>query len=89
MMNRLKFEIQERIIWKYVEPVMHVLCLSIAIGLTISSIKSDFINPSPRDPMCVWHTYPLQCTIEEDPNCRGSDKGGGAHKSFEFVYMLY
>lgn len=85
---RLKFEIQERIIWKYVEPIMHVLCFSVAFGLTIGSLKSDFINPSPTDPMCVWHTYPAQCTIEEDPNCRGSDKGGEAHKSFEFVYKF-
>lgn len=85
---RLKFEIKEQTICKYVEPVMHILCFSIAIALTIGSLNSDFINPSPTDPMCVWHTYPAQCTIEEDPTCRGSDKGGEALKSFEFVYKF-
>lgn len=61
---RLKFEIQERIIWKYVEPVMHVLCFSVAFGLTSGSINQIrlYQSKSNRSDVCLEY---LSCTVHD------------------------
>ena len=84
---RLRFGMNDLIFSTRVEPILCLLSLGISIGLTIGAFnKGDVINPSPTDPFCVPYSYPMNCTKETNPDCRG--ESGSNRGSFDLVYRL-
>lgn len=84
---RLRFGMDDKNFSIRVEPVLCLLSLGISIGLTIGAFnKGDIINPSPTDPFCVPYSYPMNCTKETNPDCRG--ESGSNRGSFHLVYRL-
>lgn len=84
---RLRFGMDDLIFSFRVEPILCLLSLGISIGLTIGAFnKGDIINPSPTDPFCVPYSYPMNCTKETNPDCRG--ESGSNRGSFDLLYRV-
>lgn len=84
---RLRFGMDDLFFSIRVEPILCLLSLGISIGLTIGAFnKGDIINPSPTDPFCVPYSYPMNCTKETNPDCRG--ESGSNRGSFDLVYRV-
>jgi len=60
------------------------LMLALSIGVSCGAfLNQEIINPSPTDPFCVPNSYPVDCTKEDNPDCRG----GGGRGAFTPGYL--
>jgi hypothetical protein len=51
--------------------------LALSFGVSCGTfLNKQILNPSPTDPYCVPNSYPADCTIEDNPDCRGGEGRG-------------
>lgn len=87
----IRFKMREQTFRCYLEFPLYAL--SIVISLTLPTIlsRSDLINPSPTDPFCIPNSYPLNCTKDENLECRGMGVGRDdfVTLSLLFIYLAF
>jgi hypothetical protein len=80
----LRYNMTEKTFRCYLEIPLYIASLAISITLPSTALlNQELLNPNPSYPICVSSTYPLDCTISDNPECRG-DGGRGA-----FVPLFY
>ena len=68
----------------YVEIPLYITALALVFGLSCATlIKQELLNPSPTDPFCVSFNYPVGCSVDDNPECRG----GGGQDSYWAMYL--
>jgi hypothetical protein len=68
----LRFNMPEKRFRNYLELPLSILAAAGTIGVPCGTLMTkQLLNPSPTDPYCVPISYPLDCTIEDNPDCRG------------------
>jgi hypothetical protein len=84
----LRFDMPEIAFRCYVEMPLYVLALVTSIAVPCATLlQQDMVNPSPTDPFCVPHTYPVDCTKAETPECRGETHGIGGQGALHPMYL--
>ena len=79
---------KEKTFRNYVELPLSILFPAATIGVVCGTLMNkQFLNPSPNDPYCVPTSYPLDCTIEDNPDCRGGVEGGGTFNHLRVAVM--
>mmetsp|Transcript_18052 Transcript_18052/g.26815 ORF Transcript_18052/g.26815 Transcript_18052/m.26815 type:complete len:510 (-) Transcript_18052:272-1801(-) len=80
----LRFNMKEHTFRNYLEIPLYILMLALSIGVSCGAfLNQEIINPSPTDPFCVPNSYPVDCTKEDNPDCRG----GGGRGAFTPGYL--
>ena len=68
----------------YVEIPLYITALALVFGLSCAIlIEQELLNPSPTDPFCVPNNYPVGCSVDDNPECRG----GGGQDSYWAMYL--
>ena len=70
---------------KWVEPMMHICCISLPIALMVLMKSMGYINPSPYLPWCGVSAYPYWCHRDAEENC---DLRGGTHNRENFHRLV-
>ena len=69
---KLRYDMEDEKFSKFIEPVLYTLSFSSTTSISILVWLQDGYNPTPHDPYCGPREYPMKCTLETDPDCRGS-----------------
>jgi len=68
----------------YVEIPLYITTLAIVIGVSSETfIEQKLLNPSPTAPYCIPNSYPVGCSLDDNPECRGGVDQG----SFWALYL--
>jgi len=55
----------------YVEIPLYITTLALVFGLSSETfIEQKLLNPSPTAPYCMPDSYPVGCSLDDNPECR-------------------
>ena len=82
----LRFKMKEKVFSQYMEPILYVLSTVIPV-LSMCPLKESMLNPTTFAPFCQPSAYPKNCSIEDNPKCRGDEDDFKLFHSAFFVFV--